>query len=185
MRFTTELSLSFSPVVKWGKPNKKAWTQIKRNLTKGQTLCVEIGWFRGNYHASKDDNGVSWQLPTAQIAKWNEEGHMTGGKYGVHIVPPRPFMRVGFKHAIESDRFARESFVRLTQDVAEGRKTWDKAYSELGAIMLLRLQKAIKMDIYVKNTPFTISLKGNSTTLIDTGQMLNSIQTRVGRRKTI
>lgn len=185
MLFSTTLTTTITPVVKWGKSDKKVWTAMRNRLSKGQGMVVEIGWFRGNYHASKDDNGVSWLLPTAQIAKWNEEGHMTGGKYGVHIVPPRPFMRVGFKHAIESDRFARESFVRLTQDVAEGRKTWDKAYSELGAIMLLRLQKAIKMDIYVKNTPFTISLKGNSTTLIDTGQMLNSIQTRVGRRKTI
>lgn len=185
MNYTTELSLSFSPVVKWEKADKKVWTQIKGRLTKGQTLCVEIGWFRGNYHASKDDDGVSWQLPTAQIAKWNEEGHMTGGKYGVHIVPPRPFMRVGFKHSIESDRQARESYVRLTQDVAAGRKTWNMVYVELGRIMLTRLQKAIKMDIYAKNTPFTISLKGNSTTLIDTGQMLNSIEVRIGRRKTI
>lgn len=182
MRYSTELSLSFTPVVKWGKPDKKVWTAMKSRLTKGRNLVVEIGWFRGNYHVN-ESGGVGWMLPTAQIAKWNEEGHLTGGKYGVHYVPPRPFFRTGFIHSIESDRQTRESFVRFTIEVAEGRMTWQQVYNKLGAMLLIRLQKAIKMDIYVKNTPLTISLKGHSTTLIDTGQMLNTIEYRIGSRK--
>ena len=152
---------------------------MRRRLSGGKGLCVEIGWFRGNIHIGK--SGVV--LPTAQIAKWNEEGHMTGGKYGVHIVPPRPFIRVGFVHSIESSKETRDSFVGLTQQVADGNMTWEQAYNRLGAILLQRLQKAIKMDIYVSNTPLTISLKGHGVTLIDTGQMLNSIEYRVGRRR--
>ena len=179
MRYTSEVSLTMTPTIKWGKPDKKVWTAMRRRLSTGRGMCVEIGWFRGNTHVGK--SGVV--LPTAQIAKWNEEWHMTGGKYGVHIVPPRPFMRVGFIHSIESSREARDSFVRLTQQVAEGNMTWEQAYNRLGVIMLKRLQKAIKMDIYASNTPLTISLKGHGVTLIDTGQMLNSIEYRVGRRK--
>jgi hypothetical protein len=179
MAYSTDSSLSFVPTIKWSKPDKKVWVAMRRRLSTGRGLCVEIGWFRGNVHIGK--SGVV--LPTAQIAKWNEEGHMTGGKYGVHIVPPRPFMRVGFIHNIESSREARESFVSLTQQVAEGNMTWEQAYNRLGAIMLQRLQKAIKMDIYVSNTPLTISLKGHGVTLIDTGQMLNTVEYRVGRSR--
>lgn len=183
MRYATSLDLSLTPNVKWDKPDKKVWTAMKSRLSKGRSLAVEIGWFRGNYHVN-ENGGVGWMLPTAQIAKWNEEGHLTGGMYGVHYVPPRPFMRVGFIHAIESDRTVRESFVRYTQEVAEGRMTWQQVYNRLGAMLLIRLQKAIKMDIYAKNSPLTISLKGHSTTLIDTGQMINSIEYRVATKRT-
>lgn len=177
MKISTELNLT--PTIKWKKPDKKVWTAMRRRLSQGKNLSVEIGWFRGNYHLGK--NGVT--LPTAQIAKWNEEGHMTGGMYGIHYVPPRPFIRVGFKHSIESDRKTRDLFISLTQDVAEGKKTWKQAYNELGEKLLVRLKKAIDMDIYAANRPLTIALKGHGITLIDTGQMRNSIEYRVGNRK--
>lgn len=181
MLFSTTLTTTITPVVKWGKSDKKVWTAMRNRLSKGQGMVVEIGWFRGNVHLGKD--GVS--LPTAQIAKWNEEGHLTGGKYGVHYSPPRPFMRTGFIHAIESDQSTRDLFIQLTQRVAEGHISWKQAYNTLGARLLLRMQKAIKMDIYVSNRPLTIALKGHSTTLIDTGQMLNSIEYRTGVRRSM
>lgn len=179
MNYSAGLEITFTPKVKWLKPDKKVWTAMRNRLSKGRNLSVEIGWFRGNYHVGK--NGLT--LPTAQIAKWNEEGHETGGMYGVHYVPPRPFIRVGFKHSIDSDKATQDLFVKFTQDVAEGRKTWKQVYNELGARLLIRLQKAIKMDIYASNRPLTIALKGHGITLIDTGQMQNSIEYRVGNRQ--
>lgn len=154
-------------------------------MSQGQNLSVDIGWFRGNYHIGPDRGYGTFVLPTAQIAKWNEEGHATGGMFGGGVMPtpPRQFIRVGFLHSINSDKRTQRLFVTLVQDVVEGRKTWKQAYNELGARMLIRLQKAIKMDIYEKNRPLTIALKGHATTLIDTGQMMNSIEYRTSKRK--
>lgn len=185
MIYQTDISLTFTPNIKWKKPDKKVWTAMRRRMSQGRNLSVDIGWFRGNYHIGPDRGMGTTVLPTAQIAKWNEEGHAVGGMYGGGVMPspPRQFIRVGFLHSIKSDRSTQELFVRLTQDVVEGRKTWKKAYSELGANLFIRLQKAIKMDIYEKNRPLTIALKGHAVTLIDTGQMMNSIEYRTNTRK--
>ena len=179
MRYTHEASVTLTPTVKWKKPDKKVWNSMKRRLSQGRSLSVDIGWFRGNMHVGK--NGLV--LPTAQIAKWNEEGHMTGGMYGMHYVPPRPFIRVGFYQSIISDRSTRDLFITLTRDVAEGRISWQRAYNILGARLLVRMQKAIKMDIYVPNKPLTIALKGHGVTLIDTGQMVNSVEYKISRSR--
>ncbi len=174
---TLDLSLDLSYKVSLGKKDTKEWTAIKRRLLKGKSMCVHVGWFRGNYHVSR--SGIT--LPTAQIAKWNEEGHITGwGGYA----PPRPFIRVGFVYALERSKDVRDKYVLYTQQVASGERTWEQIYERLGYDALVAMQKAIKMDIYTANSPLTVSMKGHGITLIDTGAMLNSVEYKVMRRRT-
>lgn len=185
MIYQTDISLTFTPNIKWKKPDKRIWNAMRKRMDQGRNLSVDVGWFRGNYHIGPDRGMGTLILPTAQIAKWNEEGHRVGGMYGGGVLPapPRPFIRIGFKHSIDSDKSTQELFVRLTQDVVGGRKTWKQAYNELGARLLIRLQKAIKMDIYQANRPLTIALKGHAVTLIDTGQMMNSIEYKISKKR--
>lgn len=173
------VEITLTPKLKKFKGDKKVWNNMKRRLKTGMKQSAEIGWFSGNLHIGK--SGLS--LPTAQIAKWNEEGHLTGGKYGVHFVPPRPFIRSGFMFLLKSDTRVPQLMRDLTRAVAEGILTWNGAYIKLGSFLVEKMQMAIMLDIYPNNRPLTIELKGHAETLIDSQQMLSKIEARVGRKR--
>lgn len=158
--------------------DEKVWKKMKRNLSTGRYLSSEVGWFRGNKHS----HPTKPSIPTAQIAKWNEEGHFTSGMYGVHYVPPRPFIRFGFMRLVTAPDIT-DFILQLTHRVAIGDISWRVAYTELGKRLQKLMEKAILMDNYVSNTQFTIELKGHSVTLIDSLEMLKSVESRVGRGK--
>lgn len=174
------VEITLTPKLKKFKGDKKVWNAMKRRLKTGMKQSAEVGWFSGNIHIGSDGQ---LDLPTAQIAKWNEEGHWTGGKYGVHFVPPRHFIRTGFMFLLENGAGTKRLLLELTKAVAEGRLTWNGAYIRLGQSLIGKMQKAIELDIYVSNTPFTIELKGHSQTLINTRQMLEKVEARVGRKR--
>lgn len=176
---SVSVSLTVTAKLKKFKKDLKVWRAMKARLKTGSKQSSEVGWFSGNVHIGK--NGLT--LPTAQIAKWNEEGHLTGGKYGVHFVPPRPFIRSGFMFLLKVDSRFKDLCVDLTRAVAEGKMNWKTAYIKLGVFLVEKMQTAILLDIYPDNRPLTIELKGHAETLIDSQQMISKIQSRVGRKR--
>src|SRR5690606_37223309 len=59
--------------------NTKQWDKMEKNLLRGADKVVRVGWWD-----SRHPSGV----PTAQVAAWNEEGHMNGGIFSGTYTPP-------------------------------------------------------------------------------------------------
>lgn len=146
----------------------KLWRKMYKNLNRvGNQDVVEFGWW-GNVHPT----GAS----VAQVAKWNEEGHMTGwGGYS----PPRPFLRVGAMGYIK--RRIIPKYVNRVNDVAMGRLTWSALNKELSKELKESVQRSILEWKSPPNAPLTIRLKGHGELLIDTGTMYDRVKARVVR----
>lgn len=156
---------------------KKRWETMKRRLITGSRKSAQVGWFRGNHHASSG-------LPMAQLASWLENGHRNGGIFEGTITPPRPFMRAGFiVYLRDSPDFAALVHTSMI-NVMTGKKTWTGVYNDLAPHMA----KALKMIMIAwndpRNRPMTISIKGFDNPLIETGELVNGIQWKVRNRGT-
>jgi len=152
------------------------YKKINKNIKKiRKKPYVKVGFIEGKKgnKLHKNSNGLN----VAEVAALNEFGSMTNiysTEYGTVIgIPSRPFMRSTFD----------ENFNK-----------WHKAYNDFALYFLLgdvslnkqllmigeMLKKDIKHKImnhnFASNSPITIKAKGSSHPLIDTKQMLNSVQ---------
>lgn len=154
------------------KSNDNVWKTMKQNLLRGGDKESRVGWWN-----TQHPSGV----PVAQIAQWNEEGHENGANSAVpgSSTPPRPFMRNGLIPRIPK---ILPEFVSKAHSVAMGRTTWDKVNQELGLKVKDTLQNIIEAWSSPPNSPITISLKGFNNPLIDTGVMLDTVQSKVVRK---
>lgn len=155
------------------KKDDRVWKQMAKNLSKGGDKISNIGWVEPTMHPS----GV----PVAQIAKWNEEGHINGmgsaipGSYTL----PRPYMRLGF---LPRAKLLLPSFTSLAHQVAMGSRTWTDVNNQVGVTLKNELQEIIEAWSSPANSPVTVRLKGKNDPLIDTGFMLDTVQNKVTRR---
>ena len=104
----------------------------------------------------------------AQIAFWNE--------FGTSRIPERPFMRLTW---IRKRRDIAKVIDKTIGEIQVGRMTVAEALGIIG----LKAQQATKRTIVTlrdpPNAPSTIMRKKSSNPLIDTSQMLNSVQYKV------
>lgn len=156
MRITTKVNIDTS-----------VWKDVVKNIKTHQHDRMRYGWF---------DSVHSSGFPTAQIAKWNEEGHKTGGG---GISPPRPMIRVGAAPKVEKlvGETVRNSLTRIVL----GDSDWKEELERIGQGAEKILKKEIEDWTTPPNRPLTIKLKGFNDPLIDTGQMLDQVTYRVGR----
>lgn len=154
------------------KINNKPWIAMRRRLTRSEARMVDIGWW-GTRHPS----GV----PVAQVAAWNEEGHMNGGMFAGTRTPPRPFIRVGFYKQIRPILTATIN-TRINM-IATGKMTWATFYRDLRKELETAMKEQILKWNTPKNRPSTIELKGFDDPLIETGVLYDSVKTRISRRK--
>ena len=150
------------------KKNTKQWDKIVKNLSKDNTYSAQIGFWGNTY-----PDGI----PVAQVAAWNEEGHMT--KTG--SVPARPFIRLRtFDRHLKHDIIDR--YVYYVNYVALGLLTWKQLHDKLGAEIRDRMKQAIIEFDDPPNKPYTVMLKGFNDPLIETRLMLNSVKNRTIKR---
>lgn len=93
-------------------------------------------------------------------------------EYGVGV-PERPFMR------ITNARDRRAWFkgaAQIVQGQARGAERQERGIRRLGLMMISGFKRTIRDGVAPPNSPETIARKGSSKTLIDTGQMINSIR---------
>jgi hypothetical protein len=137
---------------------------------------VMVGVLEGSgpHEAKKNEKGkVVNPTTVVKIASTQEFGTDKAGPNKDVVIPPRPFIS-------STMDLQRNHFDALTDKmfdkVLSGEATVKKALDVLG----LEIQKEIKARIKIiqtpRNAPSTIRAKGSSKPLIDTGQMLNSIQ---------
>ena len=95
-------------------------------------------------------------------------------EYGVGV-PERPFMR------ITNARDRRAWFKaagQIVQGQARGAEKQERGVRRLGLMMISGFKRTIRDGVSPPNSPETIARKGSSKTLVDTGQMINSIRPR-------
>lgn len=148
----------------------KVWRDMKKNLMKGQSLAVKVGFFEDAVYGEENDN-----LPVAQVAQWQEEG--------TDMIPMRPFIGAGFMiKEIEKHKWITPQVNQWIDAIARGRMSWTQLYNHLGPIFVQMMQKEIEKWQIPMNAPLTVELKGFNDPLIDTGKMMDSVNYRLGRK---
>ena len=151
------------------------WEKLKKNLIKGNGMCVDVGAFQGTNYGPENDN-----LPVAQVMAWNEEGHTNGGIFNGTETPPRPFMRYYISQLEKEKKMGKAVSKRLQLVLAE-RMSWEAFYKSLGAEAVSDLKKVIEQWFYPPNSAATIDMKGFNNPLQETDTMLNSVDSRVSK----
>lgn len=130
--------------------------RITRELQRARVTEVVIGVQEGSVNGNES---------IAQYAMFNE--------YGTSRTPARSFMRSTFDAKVAELR--QDMDARYGQMLA-GEMTVRKALGLVGLKHQDDIQTKIGSNIQPANSPYTISQKGSSRTLIDTGAMKNSIR---------
>lgn len=91
------------------------------------------------------------------------------------VIPPRPFLRTALKKQKEWVRFVNEYF---DADMSGG-LTLKQIAARVGVLMQGAIQESILSNIPPENSDFTVMKKGSSSTLRDTGLLVNSIHSEV------
>ena len=127
-----------------------------RQLEVARTVEVAVGILEG----STNKDGVS-------IA-----GYGAANEYGTESIPERSFMRSSFDENLSKIQNDMNQQAGL---VMAGQSTVKAALSNIGMKHADRVKKKIGSNIQPPNHPETIRRKKSSRTLIDNGDMINSV----------
>ncbi len=143
----------------------RGWNRIKHEIALMADAHVKIG-----FPASKDKQHKGSVQTVAQIAVENE--------YGVpeKNIPSRPFMRQAFD---KNEYKLNERIKQYAKDIFAGIKNTRQALTLLGVEHKGNIQKEVRFGDFKPNAPLTIAIKGSSQPLIDTDQMVQSVQFEV------
>ena len=151
--------------------DKKVWNNLKKSFAKAEMLEDQVGWQADAIYGSDNEN-----LPMAQVAQWQEEGVASKN------IPPRPFMRVGFKAAL-SKGANDASFKRIVTAVANGQDVFKALHKEGDSFRQTLRQVMIDWDT-PRNAPTTVELKGFDDPLIETSELISNITSKTTKRGT-
>lgn len=144
-------------------------------LKKMKSVTVEAGWFESaRYQGGKDVPAAQVGMSVAQVARYNEFG--TFSKSGNQHIPPRPFMRGAYIKIVSKRGDIQK---RITKQMFEGKITPDQAMIQIGAFMEGEIVESIKNGGWTPNAPSTEKRKGFNTPLIHTGQMWQTVASKV------
>lgn len=151
--------------------DKKVWNNLKKSFAKAEMFEDQVGWQADAVYGSDNEN-----LPMAQVANWLEEGVASKN------IPPRPFMRVGFKAAL-SKGANDASFKRIVTAVANGQDVFKALHKEGDSFRQTLRQVMIDWDT-PRNAPTTVELKGFDDPLIETSELISNITSKTAKRGT-
>ena len=151
------------------KEDRSGLEKLKRILDPKNSKTLRTGWW-GNMHPNA-------RVPTATVAAWNEEGRVAGGKFEGAVIPPRPFIRLGFTPKMVS-LVGRGSGQQL-ESVLNGTMSWESFYDNLADSLKEAMQDTITEWHTPPNSPVTIRIKGFNDPLVETGHMRDSVEVRV------
>jgi hypothetical protein len=142
------------------KDNRKAQDALMARLRELGKFRVKVG-FLADHGGAADHGGIS----LVQLATLYEFGS-EGGRIAEHS-----FLRA----SIDSSRADIDIFMaKLVTQIVEGKLTAEKAYG----LLALKVQSIVKN--YISRNQVTPHTKGGQgTTLVDTGQLLNGVQSAV------
>lgn len=146
-------------------------------LKKMKGFSVTAGWYAtARYQAGKGVNPKMVGMPIATVAKINEYGATIKRGKAKIIIPARPFMRLAAKKIkvkiVDVQRKIARQMVNGKIDVKQG-------LGQIGLFMEGEIVDSIKNGGWVANAPSTVAKKGFDKPLIDTGQMWQSVASKV------
>lgn len=117
-------------------------------------------------------------LQLVQVVIWNEFG--TKGSSGETKIPERPAIRQAFDENLdEIIRFCSVNYQLYTLD----KISTDELLNRIGLFMVSLIKNSIRDLQDPPNAPYTIAKKKSTNPLIDTGQMIQSVQHIIQYRK--
>jgi hypothetical protein len=128
----------------------------------------------GNLRGAEVSTGLTGAPGAANHGKAGETVAAVAyaNEYGVGV-PERPFMRI-------TNARERRNWVKFAGQIvagqARGAETQERGVRRLGLIMVRDFKRTIRDGVNPPNSPEWIEEKGSSKTLINTGQMINSIR---------
>lgn len=149
------------------KIDNKQWKRMSRNLLRSGDKAINVGWWKSNH-----PSGMS----SAQIAKWNEEGHMNGGMFAGTYTPPRPFIRIGFMPLVIDKILPK--YKNSVHMIAMGKMTWTSLHTNLSKELVDGLRQTILSWDRPTNSPVTVRLKGFNDPLIETGSLYDTVKAK-------
>lgn len=159
------------------KVDKSGWEKLKKNLQQAAIYNVDLGWFEGQNYGSDNDN-----LPFAQVAQWNNEGHINGANSLVPgaVTPPRPFMTVGLPGAFKAGA-NKDDFKDMVQAVLTGKSVLIAMQKSTNNFE--RTLRKVMLDWDTpRNAPLTVEMKGFDNPLVESSQLIANVTARVEKK---
>lgn len=145
----------------------KKWRKMLDVATKLGGRVVKVGVIGAEAEAESAE-GISM----GRLAGVHEFGAAIQMQWGVLLIPERSFIRAS---VAENDRAYSDLVERYATAVLEGRMSEDRALGRLGARAAADMQRKISKGVDPANAPSTITAKGSSKPLVDTGRLRQSI----------
>lgn len=137
----------------------KGWDAVRKTIDRARERDVKVG-------VQSESGGE-----LVNVATWNE--------YGTHTIPARSFVRAAIDQgAADIGKHAAE----LGGQVLDGKLSTETALGRLGLSAARKIQEQIRSNVPPPNAPSTVRAKGSSKTLINTGQLRQSIRHKVVNR---
>lgn len=154
------------------KVDKSGWEKIKKNLIQANTREIQLGWFEENQYGPDNDN-----LKMAQVAQWNNEGHINDNG---SVTPPRPFMTVGLAGAFKVGA-NKDNFEDMIKAVVKGQSVLT-ATTKATTSFERTLRKVMLDWDTPPNSPVTIELKGFNNPLVETSELIANVTAKVEKK---
>ena len=144
--------------------------RLEEELARLNGSYVLVGFQEGEVTKAQTKNGRSKKAgqSQAQIAADNE--------FGTKNIPARSFMRTSFD---ENQKLIDKAIGVEYDQIIDGKRTAYKSLVRLGVLMEGLIRSKILSIHYPPNSPRTIAAKKSSKPLIDFGQMIAAIHSKV------
>lgn len=159
------------------KVDKSGWEKLKKSLQQAEIYNVNLGWFEGQNYGSDNDN-----LPYAQVAQWNNEGHTndSSAAFPGTETPPRPFMTVGLPGAFKAGA-NKDDFKDMVQAVLTGKSVL--VAMQKSTTNFERTLRKVMLDWDTpRNSPITEALKGFNNPLVDSSELIANVTAKVEKK---
>lgn len=159
------------------KVDKSGWEKLKKELLKAEAYEVQLGWFEENQYGPDNDN-----LKMAQVAQWNNEGHVNGTNSLVPgaITPPRPFMSVGLPGAFKAGA-NKDDFKDMVQAVLAGKSVMSAMKKSTNNFERTLRKVMLNWDT-PRNAPLTVELKGFDDPLVNSSELIANVTAKVEKK---
>lgn len=138
--------------------------ELKR-FSKNANAIVLVGYPTGKQHTA----GSQAQMQSETIEMADLARRLSVGDWAI---PPRPFIEDGLREKADELKKCVKEQVNAAKN---GKANWNK----VGTMAVGAVQSLVRSDYYksiAPNSPITKDLKNSDTPLIDTGDMINSLE---------
>jgi hypothetical protein len=162
------------------KIDTSVWDNLKKSLKQAEIYNINLGWFEGQNYGPDNDN-----ISYAQVAQWNNEGHVNGSSSLVPgaITPPRPFMSVGLPGALKAGA-NKDDFNKMVEAILNGKSVLVAMQKSTNNFE--RTLRKVMLDWDTpRNAPLTVEIKGFDNPLVNSSELIANVTAKVEKRTTV